>query len=84
MFEIGLMNMLFCVDEERCLVVLWEGIFVVIIISCNVEMLNEIYLLWIVFVWMKVNGRKVKINVIFDDVLNEIFLNEEVVGILGL
>ena len=33
---------------------------------------------------MKVNGRKVKIDAILDDVSKETFLNEEVAGVLGL
>lgn len=33
---------------------------------------------------MKANGRKVKVNAILKDASNETFLNEEVVGVLGL
>ena len=35
-------------------------------------------------VWVKANGRKVKINAILDDASNETFLNEQVAGALGL
>ena len=34
--------------------------------------------------WLKANGRKVKVNAILDDGSNETFLNEEVAGVLGL
>ena len=52
--------------------------------SCNAEMPTELYSLRTVPVWMKANGRKVKINAILDDAPNETFLNEEVAGALGL
>ena len=35
-------------------------------------------------VWLKANGKKVKVNVILDDASNESFLNEQVAGVLGL
>ena len=35
-------------------------------------------------VWLKANGRKVKVNAILDDASNETFLNEQVAGVLGL
>ena len=35
-------------------------------------------------VWLKTNGRKVKINAILDNASNESFLNEQVAGALGL
>lgn len=34
-------------------------------------------------VWLKGNGRKVKVNVLLDDGSNEIFFNEEIVGVFG-
>ena len=34
--------------------------------------------------WMKANGRKVKLNAILDDALNKTFQNEAVAEILGL
>ena len=52
--------------------------------SCNAETPTESYSLRTVPVWMKANGRKVKINAILDDASNETFLNEEVAGVLGL
>ena len=51
---------------------------------CNAEKPSESYSLRTVPVWMKANGRKVKINAILDDASNETFLNEEVAGALGL
>ena len=35
-------------------------------------------------VWLKANGRKVKVNALLDDGSNETFINEEVAGVLGL
>ena len=52
--------------------------------SCNAGTPTESYSLRTVPVWLKANGRKVKINAILDDTSNETFLNEEVAGILGL
>ena len=52
--------------------------------SCNADTLTEFYSLRTVPVWMKHNGRKVKINTILDDASNETFLKEEVPGVLGL
>ena len=34
--------------------------------------------------WLKGNGRKVKVNALLDDGSNETFLNEEIAGVLGL
>ena len=84
MSETGPMNTLPRVDEERRPVVPWEGAPVVTMTSCNAETPNETYSLRTVPVWMKANGRKVKINAILDDASNETFLNEEVAGVLGL
>ena len=35
-------------------------------------------------VWLKANGKKLKVNAILDDASNESFLNEQVAGVLGL
>ena len=35
-------------------------------------------------VWLKANGRKVKVNALLDDGSNETFINEEDAGVLGL
>ena len=35
-------------------------------------------------VWVKANGKKVKVNAVLDDASNESFMNEEVAGLLGL
>ena len=51
--------------------------------SCNTETPNETYSLRTVPVWMKANVTKVNRNAIHDDASNEIFLNEEVAGVLG-
>ncbi|XP_044164891.1 uncharacterized protein LOC114973744 [Acropora millepora] len=71
-------------DDGRRPVVPREGAPAMTLISCNAETLFESYSLRTVPVWMKANGRKVKINAILDDASNEIFLNEEVAGVLGL
>ena len=84
MSETGPMNTLPRTDEGRCPIVPWEGAPVVTMTSCNAETPNETYSLRTVPVWMKANGRKVKINAILDDASNETFLNEEVAGVLGL
>ena len=52
--------------------------------SCNAETPNESHSLRTVPVWMRPNGRKVKINAILDDASNETFLNEEVAGVLEM
>ena len=77
--ETGPMNTLPRVDEQRRPVVPLEGVP-----SCNAETPTESYSLRTVPVWMRANGRKVKINPILDDASNETFLNEEVAGVLGL
>ena len=82
--ETGPMNTLPRVDEQRRPVVPWEAVPVVTMTSCNAETPTESYSLRTVPVWMKANGRKVKINAILDDASNETFLNEEVAGVLGL
>ena len=50
----------------------------------NPRRFNEAYLLRTIPVWVKVEGRKVKVNAILNDASNESFLNEEVAGALGL
>ena len=60
------------------------GVPVVTMTSCNAETPTESYSLRTVPMWMKANGRKVKINAILDDAPNETFRNEEVAGVLGL
>ena len=82
--ETGPMTTLPHVDEERRPAVPWEGVPVVTMTSCNAETPTESYSLRTVPVWMKANGRKMKINAILDDASNETFLNEEVAGVLGL
>ena len=72
------------VDEERRPVVLWERVPVVTMTSCNAGTPTESYSLRTVPVWMKPNGRKVKINAFLDDASNETFLNEEIAGVLEI
>jgi hypothetical protein len=60
------------------------GVPAVTLISCNAETATKSYSLRTVPVWMKANGRKVKINAILDDASNEIFLNEELARVLRL
>ena len=50
----------------------------------NPRCFNEAYSLCTIPVWVKAEGRKVKVNAILDDASNESFLNEEVAGALGL
>ena len=45
---------------------------------------NEAYSLRTIPVWVKAQGKKVKVNAILDDASNQTFLNEEVAGALGL
>ena len=52
--------------------------------SCNAETQTESYSLGTLSMWMKANGRKVKINAILNDASNETLLNEEVAAVLGL
>jgi hypothetical protein len=35
-------------------------------------------------VWVKANGKRIKVNALLDDASNETFLNEEVAGVLGI
>ena len=71
-------------DDWRRPVVPREGAPAVTLTSCNAETPFESCSLRTVPVWMKANGRKVKINAILDDASNETFLNEEDAGVLGL
>ncbi|PFX11420.1 hypothetical protein AWC38_SpisGene24856 [Stylophora pistillata] len=68
------------VDDERLPDVPREGAPTVTPTSSNEGTPTEPYSLRAVPVWMKANARKIKINAIPDDVLNETFLNEEVTG----
>jgi len=43
---------------------------------------SEAYYLHTIPVWVKVKGKKIKVNAILDDASNESFLNEEVAGAL--
>ena len=52
--------------------------------TCNSIRLHEAYSLRTIPVWVKAQGKKVKVNAILDDASNESFLNEEVAGALGL
>ena len=45
---------------------------------------SEAYSLRTIPVWVKAQGKKIKVNAILDDASNESFLNEEVAGALGL
>ena len=82
--ETGPMTTLPYVDDGRRPEVPREGAPAVTLTSCNAKTLTESYSLRTVPVWMKANGRKVKINAILDDASNEAFLNEDVAGVLGL
>lgn len=53
-------------------------------ITHNPRRLNEAYSLRTIPVWVKAQGKKVKVNAILDDASNESLLNEEVAGALGL
>jgi hypothetical protein len=44
----------------------------------------ECYSLRTVPIWVKGNGRKIKVNAVLDDASNETFMNEELAGALGL
>ena len=82
--ETGPMTTLPYVEDRRRPAVPREGALAVTLTSCNAETLTESFSLRTVPVWMKANGRKVKINAILGDASNETFLNEEVAGVLGL
>ena len=82
--ETGPMTTLPHADDGRHPDVPREGAPAVTLTSCCTETPTESYSFRTVPVWMKANGRKVKINAILDDASNETFLNEAVAGILGL
>ena len=82
--ETGPMTTLPRADNGRHPDVPREGAPAVTLTSCSTETPTESYSFRTVPVWMKANGRKVKINAILDDASNETFLNEAVAGILGL
>ena len=82
--ETGSMTMLPHADDGRRPDVPREGSPAVTLTSCNAQTPTESYLFRTVPVWMKANGRKVKINAILDDASNGTFLNEAVAVILGL
>ena len=82
--ETGPMTTLPHADDGRHPDVPREGAPAVTLTSCSTETPTEYYSFRTVPVWMKANGRKVKINAILDDASNETFLNEAVAGILGL
>ena len=48
------------------------------------ETATEAFSLRTMPVWLKAHDRKVKVNAMLDDGLNETFLNEEIAGVLGL
>ena len=52
--------------------------------SCESKVKPEAFSLRTVPVWIKGNGKKVKVNAVLDDASNESFVNEEVTGLLGL
>ena len=52
--------------------------------SCESKVKPEAFSLRTVPVWIKGNGKKVKVNAVLDDASNESFVNEEVAGLLGL
>ena len=52
--------------------------------TCNPKLMSKAYFLRTIPVWVKAQGRKVKVNVILEDASNESFLNEEVAGFLRL
>ena len=51
--------------------------------TCNAEP-PEDYSLGTIPVWIKANGKKVKVNAILNDTSNETFLNQDVAGVLGI
>ena len=61
-----------------------EGALAMTLTSCNTETPTQSYSLQIFPVWMKTNGRKIKINAMLDDASNKTFQNEAVAEILGL
>lgn len=62
--------------------ILWkvEKIYMLIF---NGSFFLELIFFCIVLVWIKVNGKKVKVSVVFCDVSIGIFFNEEIVDVFG-
>ena len=52
--------------------------------TCNSRYSHEAYSLRTIPVWVKAQGKKLKVKAILDDASNESFLNEELAGALGL
>ena len=63
----------------------WEGAHVnVTTTTLSTKSSVESYSLRGVLVWVKGNGRKIKVNAVLDDAFNETFMNEDLAGALGL
>ena len=61
-----------------------DGLTNLTMTSCESKVNPETFSLRTVPVWVKGNGKKVKVNAILDDASNESFMNEEVTRLLGL
>ena len=61
-----------------------EGARANVTTTMNTKSSVEAYSLRTVPVWVKANGRKMKVNAVLDDASNETFMNEELAGALGL
>ena len=61
-----------------------EGAHTNVTTTMNTKSSVEAYSLRTVPVWVKANGRKMKVNAVLDDASNETFMNEELAGALGL
>ena len=61
-----------------------EGARANVTTTMNTKSSVEAYSLRTVPVWVKANGRKMKVNAVLDDASNETFMNEELTGALGL
>ena len=61
-----------------------DGLTNLTMTSCESKVNPETFSLRTVPVWVKGNGKKLKVNAILDDASNESFMNEEVAGLLGL
>ena len=61
-----------------------EGARANVTTTMNTKSSVEAYSLRTVPVWIKANGRKIKVNAVLDDASNETFMNEELAGALGL
>ena len=72
-------------SESKIPVLPWEGATPRSHTTCNnLSLTKEVLSLRTVPVWLKANGRKLKVNALLDDGSSETFINEEVVGVLGL